>query len=45
MSLEKIARDPMNKWLTEDVIRRLEAYDGRVVSVCIGHLLELAGVL
>ncbi len=37
--LETIARNPMNKWLDEDEIRRLEAHDGRPVSVTIRVLL------
>jgi len=43
--LEKIARDPMNKWLGEEEIRRLEAHDGRAVSVSMQVLLHLAGAL
>lgn len=44
-AMEKIARDPMNKWLDAEEIRRQEAYDGRPISVSIGLLLGLAKVL
>ncbi len=45
VGMEKIARDPMTKWLDEDEIRRLGAQDGRAVSVSIGLLLGLAGAM
>ncbi len=44
-SMEKIARNPMNKWLDEDEIRRMEAHDARPVSVTIGVLLGLANLV
>ena len=44
-SMEKIARDPMNKWLDEDEIRRMEAHDARPVSPTIGVLLALANLV
>jgi 8-oxo-dGTP pyrophosphatase MutT (NUDIX family) len=39
--LEKIANNPMNKWLDEDEIRRMEAHDARLISVTICVLLQL----
>jgi len=41
-AVEKIERDSMNKWLDDDEIRRLEAHDGRAVSVSMGMLLGMA---
>ena len=40
--LRKIAANPMNKWLDEDEIRKLEATDARPVSVSMGVILDLA---
>lgn len=42
---ERIASNPHNKWLDETEIRRLEAYDGRPVSVSVRLLLRLAKVI
>ena len=44
-SSDKITRNLMNKWLNEDEIRRLEAHDGRPVSVSTGLLLGLAKLM
>ncbi len=41
-SMQKIARSSMNKWLVEDEIRRMEAHDGRAVSVSMSVILGLA---
>ena len=41
-ALEKIERNPHNKWLDAEEIARLEAHDGRPVSVSMGLLLTLA---
>ena len=38
----KIDASPMNKWLDEHEIRRMEANDGRPVSASVGVILELA---
>jgi hypothetical protein len=43
--IEMIARNPMNKWLDEDEIRRMEAHDGRPVSVSVGVILGLAKLI
>ena len=42
-ALRKIAGDPMNKWLDEAEIRRIEAHDGRAVSVSMLMLLAMIG--
>ena len=44
-ALEHIASNPMNRWLTDEEIQRLEAYDARPISVTMRTLLELAGLL
>jgi hypothetical protein len=43
--LEKINRNPSNKWLDEAEIRGLEAYDGRTVSVSMMLILGLANLV
>jgi 8-oxo-dGTP pyrophosphatase MutT (NUDIX family) len=43
--LKKIADDTANKWLDETEIRRLEAYDGRAVSISMMVILGLANLL
>src|SRR5262249_25655090 len=42
---ERVAVDPRNRWLTEQEISRLEAFDGRPVSVTMPMLLNMAGLL
>jgi 8-oxo-dGTP pyrophosphatase MutT (NUDIX family) len=38
--LETIDHNPMNKWLDEEEIRRMEAHDGRAVSATLGIFLH-----
>jgi hypothetical protein len=42
---KKIGSNTLNKWLDETEIRRLEAYDGRAVSVSMMVILGLANLL
>jgi 8-oxo-dGTP pyrophosphatase MutT (NUDIX family) len=42
-ALEHVEGDSRNGWLTEEEIRRLEAYDARPISVTMLMLLSLAG--